>query len=82
MGSGFLVEAFVGVVVGGPSVLVGTSLAGGVLGAVEAGITNALGSTFFGQIALLLTAIVTIRLLPEGLTGLVESIRDRIAEGE
>jgi branched-chain amino acid transport system permease protein len=80
MGSGFLVEAFVGVVVGGPSVLLGTSLAGGLLGAVDSVVTNLLGSTFFGQIALLLTAIVAIRLLPDGLTGLVGAIRDRLAE--
>ncbi|WP_273837444.1 urea ABC transporter, permease protein UrtB [Halococcus sp. PRR34] len=77
MGSAFLVEAFVAVVVGGPSVLFGTTLSGGVLGAINALFTNLYG-TFFGQIAMLLTAILVIRLLSNGLTGLIEDIRDRM----
>lgn len=76
MGSSFLVEAFVAVVVGGPSVLFGTTLSGGLLGAINALFTNLYG-TFFGQIAMLLTAILVIRLLSSGLTGLVETVRDR-----
>ncbi|GAA0292198.1 urea ABC transporter, permease protein UrtB [Halarchaeum salinum] len=80
MGSSFLVEAFVAVVVGGPSVLLGTTLASGLLGFIDAVFTNLFG-TFYGQIAMLLTAILVIRVLSSGLTGLVENVRNRM-EGE
>ena len=77
MGQTFLVESFVAVVTGGPTVLLGTTLAGGVLGSINAIFSNLYG-TFFGQIALLLTAIIVIRLLPDGLTGLAYTIRDKL----
>ncbi|GGL39349.1 branched-chain amino acid ABC transporter permease [Halarchaeum grantii] len=80
MGSSFLVEAFVAVVIGGPSVLLGTTLSGGLLGAIDAAFTNLFG-TFAGQIAMLVAAVVAIRLLSGGLTGLVEDVRNRM-EGE
>jgi branched-chain amino acid transport system permease protein len=80
MGQAFLVESFVAVVVGGPSVLVGTTMAGGLLGAIDAVVSNLYGN-FLGQMALLVAAIVAIRVLPDGLTGLVESLRDRFERG-
>ena len=80
LGSSFLVEAFVAVVVGGPSVVLGTTLAGGLLGAINATVSNLFG-TFFGRIALLVTAIVMIRFLPDGITGFTERLRDRLQEG-
>lgn len=80
LGAAFLVEAFVTVVVGGSSVLVGTSLAGALLGLVNATFTN-LAGTFIGQIAMLLAAILAIRLLPGGVTGLLESWRAERTEG-
>ena len=80
LGSSFLVEAFVAVVVGGPSVVLGTTLAGGLLGTINAVFSNVYG-TFVGRIALLVTAIVMIRFLPEGITGFVERIRERRQEG-
>jgi len=73
LGSSFLVEAFVTVVVGGASVLAGTTGAGVLLGGVNAVFSNLFG-TFAGQIALLLTTILVIRLFPQGITGLVERI--------
>lgn len=76
LGSSFLVESFVAVVVGGPSVVLGTTLAGGLLGAINAAFSNIIG-TFAGRIALLITAIIMIRFLPEGLTGLIENWRER-----
>ncbi|WP_246986300.1 urea ABC transporter, permease protein UrtB [Halorientalis marina] len=79
LGSTFLVDAFVAVVVGGSSVVVGTTLAGGLLGFVNALFSNLYG-TFFGRIALLLVAIVTIRFLPQGLSSLVERLRERRME--
>jgi branched-chain amino acid transport system permease protein len=77
MGSTFLVESFVAVVTGGTSVLLGTTLSGGVLGSADALFSNLYG-TFVGQIALLLVAIFVLRFLPQGLSGLVEDIRERM----
>lgn len=75
-GSTFLVEAFVAVVIGGPSVIVGTLSASGILS-----LFNATGSflvdTFFGQILMLLVAIVALRVLPDGITGYVEAWKQR-----
>ncbi len=75
-GSVFLVEAFVAVVVGGPSVIIGTLSAAGLLG-----FFNALGSffvgTFIGQMLMLIVAIIALRLLPNGITGYVEALRKR-----
>jgi len=80
LGGSFLVEAFVAVVVGGPSVVLGTALAGGFLGGINALVSNLLGTTA-GRIALLVTAIVMIRFLPDGITGFVERVRARRQEG-
>jgi branched-chain amino acid transport system permease protein len=79
LGGQFLVEAFVAVVVGGPSVVLGTTLSGGLLGAIYAGVTNVTG-TFWGRIALLVTAIVMIRFLPDGITGFIERVGERREE--
>ncbi|ESS05573.1 MAG: amino acid/amide ABC transporter membrane protein 1, HAAT family [uncultured archaeon A07HB70] len=77
MGSSFLVEAFVAVVTGGASVLLGTTLAGGGLGLVNALFSNVYG-TFIGQIALLFVAVLILRFLPNGLSGAVEGVRERM----
>jgi branched-chain amino acid transport system permease protein len=79
MGQSFLVESFVTVVTGGSSVLLGTALAGGILGTINAIFSNLYGN-FIGQIALLITAIIVIRLLPDGLTGLAATIREKLGE--
>jgi len=76
MGSSFLVEAFVAVVTGGTSVLLGTTLAGGALGSINALFSNIYG-TFIGQIALLFVAVLILRFLPDGLSGVVENVRER-----
>ncbi len=80
-GTGFLVEAFVAVVVGGASVLVGTVLASGLLGTVNAAVTNVAG-TFMGQVAMLIAAIIAIRLMPDGITGLLADWRESRGEGQ
>ncbi len=80
-GTGFLVEAFVAVVVGGASVLVGTVLASGLLGTVNAAVTNVAG-TFMGQVAMLIAAIIAIRLMPDGITGLLADWRENRGEGQ
>ncbi|WP_394742449.1 urea ABC transporter, permease protein UrtB [Natronococcus roseus] len=80
-GTGFLIEAFVAVVVGGASVLVGTVLASGLLGTVNAAVTNVAG-TFMGQVAMLIAAIVAIRLMPDGITGLLADWRENRGESQ
>ncbi len=69
MGNGFIVQAFVAVVVGGANVLVGTLPAAAILGFIQTGLTSWYGQ-LIGQIGLLLTAIVVIRLLPQGVGSL------------
>ncbi len=77
MGSSFLVEAFVAVVSGGTSVLLGTTLAAGVLGSASAFFTNLYGA-FIGQVAMLIVAILILRFLPAGLSGVVENVREQM----
>jgi len=75
-GSTFLIEAFIAVVVGGPSVIIGTLSAAGLLS-----VFNAVGSffagTFVGQMLMLLVAIVALRMLPNGITGYVKDWQQR-----
>jgi urea ABC transporter permease protein UrtB len=68
MGSTFILEAFVTVVVGGADIFIGTAPAAGVLGITKALFTSWQGQ-LTGQIALLVAAILVIRLLPKGLSG-------------
>ena len=68
MGSAFIVQAFVTVVVGGGEVLVGTAPAAVALGLIQTALTAQYG-TLAGQIGLLLTVIVVIRVLPSGISG-------------
>jgi urea ABC transporter permease protein UrtB len=81
LGDQFLVESFVAVGVGGPSVVLGTALSGGVLGAILAVFSNLYG-TFIGRIALLLAALVALRFLPDGITGFIEQLQKRRQESE
>ncbi|MEC5344447.1 branched-chain amino acid ABC transporter permease [Brenneria populi] len=69
MGSSFIVQAFVSVVVGGANVLVGTIPAAMTLGAIQTGL-NAWYGQLAGQIGLLVTAMLVIRLLPNGVGSL------------
>jgi urea transport system permease protein len=68
MGSTFILEAFVTVVVGGADVFLGTAPAAGSLGITKAIFTSWQGQ-LTGQIALLVAVILVIRLLPRGLSG-------------
>lgn len=75
-GSSFLIEAFVAVVVGGPSVIIGTLSAAGLLS-----VFNATGSflfgTFIGQMMMLIVAIIALRVLPDGITGYIKQWQQR-----
>jgi len=70
-GSGFLMPSFVTVIVGGANPLIGTALSGGILGVVNS-LLDVVWGTFYGRLGLLLVAIIVIRLIPKGLSGLVE----------
>jgi branched-chain amino acid transport system permease protein len=67
MGQGFIAEAFMTVIVGGATFLVGVPVAAGVLGGVENGLSTTL-SPVMGQVGLLLAAILIVRVRPGGLT--------------
>ena len=71
MGQAFQNDSFVTVIVGGANPLIGTALSGTVLGVIQS-VLNILLGTFFGKMGLLIVAIVVIRVLPKGFSGLVE----------
>ncbi len=74
MGATFIMEAFVTVVVGGADVFFGTAPAAFILGFLKAAATS-WGGQLIGQIALLVTVIVVIRVLPRGVSGWMLSER-------
>lgn len=74
MGSGFVVQAFATVIVGGADVFLGVAPAAILLGTVQAGLTAAAG-TLTGVLGLLVAVIVTVRILPRGISSLIERIR-------
>jgi urea transport system permease protein len=74
MGSNFIVQAFVSVVVGGANVIAGTTPAAAVLAVIQTALTASYGQ-LFGQIGLLVTVIVVIRLMPQGLGNLFTRLR-------
>ena len=67
MGSTFIVESFVTVVVGGADIFVGAAPAAAILAVIKAGMTAWYGQ-LFGQIGLLVAVIIVIRVLPGGLS--------------
>ncbi len=75
-GTNYIVEAFVTVIVGGANALVGTPLAAALLGAINAALGTEYG-LYIGRVGLLLTTILIIRVLPDGISGLVERWRMR-----
>lgn len=68
MGTSFITEAFVTVVVGGTDVFLGTAPAAALLAVIKATMTYWKGQ-LFGQIGLLVTVILVIRILPRGISG-------------
>lgn len=68
MGQAYIARAFMTVVVGGPGILTGTAAASTLLGGVE-NLVSYISTPFFGQAALLLLAIVLVRVMPSGLSG-------------
>ncbi len=70
MGSTFVVESFVTVVIGGANVLLGTAPAGVLLAIIRTGL-NAWHGQIVGQIGMLIAVMLVIRVLPDGITGWV-----------
>jgi branched-subunit amino acid ABC-type transport system permease component len=73
-GQGYVGRAFLTVVVGGPSPLLGTTTASGLLGGIYSGVSNAV-TPVAGTLALLFVSMVVLRFLPTGLSGLWRKAR-------
>jgi branched-chain amino acid transport system permease protein len=69
LGLAFIAKIFITVIVGGPDILAGTSAAGGVLGLIESGVST-WTTPIYGQVAMLVLALILVRLLPDGVSGL------------
>jgi urea transport system permease protein len=68
MGGAFVAKAFITVIGGGPAILAGLVSASALFGAINQ-LGTFLTTPVFGEVALLLAAIVMLRLLPLGITG-------------
>jgi branched-chain amino acid transport system permease protein len=68
MGTAYIAKAFITVITGGAAMLTGTLVASGLLGTVSTTFTF-LFTPVFGEVALLVVAIILLRLLPRGITG-------------
>ncbi len=68
MGGAFIAKAFITVIGGGPAILAGLVSASGLFGAINQ-LGTFLTTPVLGEVALLFTAIVMLRLLPQGITG-------------
>lgn len=68
IGTTFVAKAFITVIGGGASVMTGTLLASTIFGTVNQ-VSSFLTTPVFGEVAMLLAAIVLVRLMPQGITG-------------
>ena len=68
IGAVYIAKAFITVISGGAAILAGTASAAALLGGVN-GIVAYLTGPTLGEVALLLTAIALLRLMPRGITG-------------
>lgn len=74
MGSAFVVQAFSTVIVGGANIFFGTTPASFLLAIVQTFLTQ-IGGTLAGTIGLLATVIITVRVLPRGLSSVLTRSR-------
>lgn len=70
MGAAYIARAFITVITGGASILAGTLTASGLLGTVST-LGTFLSTPVLGEVAMLVVAVVLLRLLPRGITGRV-----------
>ena len=68
MGVNLIGPAFITVITGGASIVTGTLAASSLLGSVSQGITFSSGPVY-GDAALLVAALILLRILPQGVTG-------------
>jgi len=68
IGAAYIAKAFITVISGGTAILAGTASAAGLLGVINQVVTFLTGPTM-GEVALLVTAIILLRLMPKGITG-------------
>ena len=68
MGSAFIAKAFITVVGGGSAILAGTASAGLLFGTINQ-MASFVTTPVFGEVILFASAIVLIRLMPQGITG-------------
>jgi branched-chain amino acid transport system permease protein len=68
MGTAYIAKAFITVISGGAAILAGTLSAAGLLGTVNT-IGSFLTTPVLGEVTLLATALVLLRLFPRGITG-------------
>jgi urea transport system permease protein len=74
-GAQYIAKAFITVIAGGASVVSGTLASAGIFGLVSQAVTF-LSTSVVGEIALLVAAVVLLRLLPTGITG--RYLRNRV----
>ncbi|MBZ9811000.1 MULTISPECIES: branched-chain amino acid ABC transporter permease [unclassified Mesorhizobium] len=67
MGLAFVAKAFITVICAGPAVITGTGLVASTFGSINTAVTF-LSTPVFGEVALLLSAIVLLRVMPRGFT--------------
>ena len=70
IGAIYIAKAFITVISGGAAILAGTASASALLGGVN-GVFDFLAGPTIGEVALLLAAIVLLRLMPRGITGTI-----------
>jgi len=68
MGAAYIARAFITVIGGGAAVITGSGLASALFGIIDQVVTFRT-TPVFGQVALLISALVMIRILPQGITG-------------
>jgi branched-subunit amino acid ABC-type transport system permease component len=68
IGAAYIAKAFITVISGGAAILSGTAIASALLGTINTLATFAFTSVL-GEVALLVAAVVLLRLLPQGITG-------------
>jgi urea transport system permease protein len=67
MGGAFIAKAFITVICGGPAIIAGTGLAAALFGAINQLVSYA-STPVIGEAALLVTAIVLLRAMPNGVS--------------
>jgi branched-subunit amino acid ABC-type transport system permease component len=68
IGATYIAKAFITVISGGATILTGTTSAATLLGGIN-GVMSYLTGPTFGEVALLVAAIILLRLMPRGITG-------------